>query len=313
MSELGYPIRAVSKLTGLSVDTLRAWERRYQAIAPDRKGHGRIYSKEDVERLILLREAVERGHAISQLAPLNDQQLKGLAEQSEALPAALEVMPKLSASLSAHSLLPDLQTLLLAIDRFDYAEIDRELSRLATLMPVRELLQQVVVPLMEQVGDRWCQGTLTIAQEHMVSSAMRNLLGTLVRLYTRTQSSTTLLFATPSGERHEFGILSAAALAAGGGLRIGYLGVDVPAQEIIDAADKMSAQALVLGVKGAVNPKESLKQLRHISELLPAEKELWVGGTSSAEMVRGIKAMRAIYLPDFYAMDAHLVRLGAIF
>ncbi|MEO6723807.1 MAG: B12-binding domain-containing protein [Blastocatellia bacterium] len=313
MSELGYPIRAVSKLTGLSVDTLRAWERRYQAIAPDRKGHGRMYNKADVERLILLREAVKRGHGISQLAPLSNRQLKGLAERSETLPAASEAMPKPSPSLPTHYLLPDLQTLLLAIERFDYAEIDRELNRLATLAPVRELLQQVVTPLMKQVGDRWCRGTLTIAQEHMVSSAMRNLLGTLVRLYTRTQNSTTLLFATPSGERHELGILSAAALAAGGGLRIGYLGVDLPAQEIIDVADKTAAQVVVLGVKGAINPKDSLKQLRHISEMLPAEKELWVGGTTSKEMMRGIKTTRAIYLQDFYAMEPQLIRLGAIF
>jgi DNA-binding transcriptional MerR regulator len=67
-----YPIRAVAKLTGLSIDTLRAWERRYAAVEPQRDDRGRLYSETDVRRLHLLRAAVERGHAIGRLATLSD-------------------------------------------------------------------------------------------------------------------------------------------------------------------------------------------------------------------------------------------------
>ena len=296
-------------MTGLSVDTLRAWERRYQAITPDRNGHGRMYNEADIERLTLLREAVDRGHSISQLAPLPNQQIEAMLER----PVTFKAPPKQALVVPANALQPDLQTLLLAIERFDYAAIDREISRLATLVPPRELLQQTLTPLMEQVGERWYQGSLTIAQEHMVSSAIRNLLGTLVRLYTRTQTSTTVLFATLSGERHEFGILSAAALAVVGGLGIAYLGIDLPVQEIVDAARKTSAQVVVLGLKGAVNPQESLKLLRSIAEILPEATELWVGGASAGEIVREIKATRAIYLQDFHVLEQHLIRLGAKF
>ena len=296
-------------MTGLSVDTLRAWERRYQAITPDRNGHGRMYNEADIERLTLLREAVDRGHSISQLAPLPNQQIEAMLER----PVTLKAPPKQALVVPANALQPDLQTLLLAIERFDYAAIDREISRLATLVPPRELLQQTLTPLMEQIGERWYQGSLTIAQEHMVSSAIRNLLGTLVRLYTRTQTSTTVLFATLSGERHEFGILSAAALAVVGGLGIAYLGIELPVQEIVDAARKTSAQVVVLGLKGAVNPQESLKLLRSIAELLPETTELWVGGASAGEIVQEIKATRAIYLQDFEVLEKQLIRIGAKF
>ena len=296
-------------MTGLSVDTLRAWERRYQAIAPDRNGHGRMYNEADIERLALLREAVDRGHSISQLAPLPNQQIEAMLER----PVTLKAPPKQALVVTAHALQPDLQTLLLAIERFDYVAIDREINRLATLVPPRELLQQTLTPLMEQIGERWYQGSLTIAQEHMVSSAIRNLLGTLVRLYTRTQTSTTVLFATLSGERHEFGILSAAALAVVGGLGIVYLGIELPVQEIVDAARKTSAQVVVLGLKGAVNPQESLKLLRSIAELLPETTELWVGGASAGEIVQEIKATRAIYLQDFEVLEKQLIRIGAKF
>ena len=73
-----YRISAAAKLTGLSVDTLRAWERRYQAVVPARGDQQRGYSDSDVERLILLRAAVEQGHAISSVAGLQESELREL-------------------------------------------------------------------------------------------------------------------------------------------------------------------------------------------------------------------------------------------
>ena len=66
-----YPIRAVSKLTGIGIDTLRAWERRHGAVTPLRDGRGRMYTNDDIARLRLLRSAVEEGHSIGRLAELS--------------------------------------------------------------------------------------------------------------------------------------------------------------------------------------------------------------------------------------------------
>jgi len=73
-----YPIRAVSRLTGIGIDTLRAWERRYGAVTPTRDDRGRMYTEADVERLRLLNGAVERGHSIGRLAGLSNDQLTEL-------------------------------------------------------------------------------------------------------------------------------------------------------------------------------------------------------------------------------------------
>jgi DNA-binding transcriptional MerR regulator len=67
-----YPIRAVARLTGLGIDTLRAWERRHNAVTPVRDERGRLYSGADVKRLQLLSAAVDRGHAIGRLPALTD-------------------------------------------------------------------------------------------------------------------------------------------------------------------------------------------------------------------------------------------------
>jgi len=72
-------IKAVARMTNLSVDTIRAWERRYRAIKPDRTDNGRrAFSSEDVERLILLRKISAAGMSISRIAALSNAQLRDL-------------------------------------------------------------------------------------------------------------------------------------------------------------------------------------------------------------------------------------------
>jgi methanogenic corrinoid protein MtbC1 len=309
MKELNYPIRAVAKLTGLSIDTLRAWERRYEAVKPHRDDRGRLYTEADVQRLHLLRAAVERGHAIGRLAALTDRQLRELLSHSSAVPALAES----AASVRTVPRRLDLQPALRAIERFDYAAAERELNRLAILLSPRELIHQVVLPLMQRVGEDWHRGQLSIAQEHMVSALLRNLLGALVRLYSQADPPARLLFATPSGEQHEFGILSAAMLAAGGGLGIIYLGPNLPAHEIIEAAKKSSVQAIALGVMGAEGMKEVVKNVQQIIEELPLRTELWIGGPKADSLTREIKDRRTLFLADFDSLEPHLARLGARF
>ena len=71
-----YRIGAVSKLTGIRPDTLRIWERRYKVVEPSRteKG-GRLYSRDDVSRLMKIKTLVDQGHAISTLVSLDEDQL----------------------------------------------------------------------------------------------------------------------------------------------------------------------------------------------------------------------------------------------
>ena len=78
-----YPIRAVSKITGISLDTLRAWERRYHAVTPERDERGRIYTEADVQRLLLLQAALGRGYAIGQVANMPDDELQALTRISQ--------------------------------------------------------------------------------------------------------------------------------------------------------------------------------------------------------------------------------------
>ena len=133
-----YPIRVTASLTGLSIDTLRAWERRYQAVTPQRGDRGRAYGEEQIQRLILLRKVVACGHAIGQVAPLSDTQLQQLLEGPSTSPALPE---------STGGMHDGLHAVVAAIESFDYAAANSHLSRMAALLPVRDFVDEVVLSL----------------------------------------------------------------------------------------------------------------------------------------------------------------------
>jgi len=303
MSEIRYPIRAAAKLTGLSLDTLRAWERRYQAVIPERGDRGRAYSEQDLKRLHLLREVVSHGHAIGLVARLNDQDLALLLEpHGQDEPTSVAVP-------NQHGSLEILGSLVGAIERFDYAGADLELNRLAALLQPRQLIHEVVLPLMRLVGKQFCSGKMSIAQEHMTSAILRNLVGTLLRMYTVRDAPGKILFATPPGELHEFGILAGAMLAAGGGLGIVYLGANLPAEEIIIAAKRSSSQIVVLGVLASNDDVTAAVQKVH--EGLPERIELWLAGSQAAEQIAGGCTKRPLVIKDYSEFEANLQRVGA--
>lgn len=305
MSDSLYPIRAVSKLTGISIDTLRAWERRYQAVSPQRDDNRRLYSREDIERLQLLNAAVGSGHSIGRLADLSDGELRGLISAS--------VEPVEAGALKTDDPEINLRTIQYAIERLDFAAAERELSLLAALLTPRDLVHRVARPLLRYVGEAWHEGRLGIAHEHMTSALLRNLLGAMVSLHRRASPVSRLLFATPSGERHEMGILMCAMLAVGGGLGMIYLGADLPGSEIVMAAQQTAPEAVVLGFVGAEEAEARIKSLCDIADRLPSQIELWVGGTVNKGLINEIKKTRAVMLEDFDMLERHLTRLGARF
>ena len=291
----------VSKLTGLGIDTLRAWERRHGAVTPIRDDRGRMYTEADIARLRLLRGAVEHGHSIGRLAGLTETELRQLTDQNRVSPPP-EAPPAPRTAI-------DTAALTAALQKYDSTGIDQQISRLAAVLPPLELLRDVLMPVLAQVGDDWHQGPARIAHEHLMSSTMRNILGSFLRLYSRPDVSTRLLFATPAGERHEIGTLGAAMLAASSGLGVAYLGPDLPAREIVDSVRPAGAHVLVLGLTATAAGKARQSDLRTLVRDLPKEVELWAGGPGAVRH-SALISPRGLVLRDYNAYQTELVRIG---
>jgi MerR family transcriptional regulator, light-induced transcriptional regulator len=283
-----YPIRAVVQMTGLSLDTLRAWERRHQAVVPKRSPRGREYSTANVERLMLLSDLVRKGHRIGSIAPLSDRELTNLCVHR---PVSRNVEPP-----------PDLlRKFLSAIESLDSARASDDLNLLAAVLPSRDFVYQVAVPLMQEVGRRWHQGTLAIAQEHMVSQMLRSLMGSLARLHRPENGAWKILLATPSGELHELGLLAAGMLAAMSGLEPVYLGPNLPALEIAGAAKTISAQVVLLGITYVT--ESTSEHVNAIAAAMPKTSRLWLGGANADRLDLSGLRRKAVVLKDLSALE----------
>jgi len=293
--QTSYPIRVAAKMTGISLDTLRAWERRYKAVVPERSERGRLYSSANIGRLLLLNKLVQRGHAIGSIASLTDDQLTNLDTQQPGPPPSNSPVPR------------DLVSpILSAIEDFDSLRAANELSRLAAILSPRELVYQVVVPLMREVGVRWHDGTLAIAQEHLVTELLRNLLGSLMHLFRPSSAATKIVLAAPLGESHDLGILAAAMLTSIAGCEPIFLGANLPAGEIAMAAKRVKASVVLLGI--TVKTGNTIDELSAVDEALPPSCELWVGGAGSPDLDLSNFNRKAVLLGDLPAFEAECRR-----
>jgi DNA-binding transcriptional MerR regulator/methylmalonyl-CoA mutase cobalamin-binding subunit len=303
-----YPIRAVSRLTRLSLDTLRAWERRYRAVSPARRNGIRLYTAADIERLSLLREALDRGHSIGHAAKLSDADLKSLVA---AAPANEPVIWK-KKSEPQHP--AQLDAVIAAIEGFSYAAADRELSRLSWLMTPRDVVHGVALPLMRLAGQRFHDQRLRVSQEHMLTQLLGNLLSSMMRTNTPENPAATILMSTLSDDLHAFGTLAAGMLAASAGLGVIHLGPNLPPEEISYAAKRSSADVVLVSVTGSDRVAPGREQIRTLSRKLSRDIELWLGVNPpeiASQLIPPKSSVRVI--TDFAALEQQLRRVGGRF
>ena len=152
---------------------------------------------------------------------------------------------------------------------------------------------------MQEVGDRWEDGRLCVAGEHLASACVRSLLGGTLRRMARSSQSPPILLTTLPGERHELGILSCAVIAVDLGANAIYLGPDLPAGEVVAAAETTGAGAVAVGTSRCAPVRQRERAVRQLRRALPSEVALWLGGSGSeglslpagAERIEGIEEL----------------------
>lgn len=271
-----HPMRVVIRRTGLSPDLLRAWEKRYQVVAPSRsEGGQRLYSDADVERLSLLRRATTLGRNIGQIAELDLDALGHLVradEEAQGTPAG--TMAPDSASAAGQYLGAALR----AVEQFDASGLEGTLRLAAISLPVAQLMEQVIAPLLSQVGARWHQGTLRASHEHLASVSARRILHWIASESAPPSGAPSIVVTTPAGQVHEIGALLAAATAATEGWRVTYLGPDLPAEDIAAAAAQTGARVIALSVIFPLDDPAVHEQLRQLRRLVDPTVQVVVGG-----------------------------------
>lgn len=281
-----HPIRVVSRRTGLKPDLIRAWERRYGAVSPGRSAtRRRFYSDAEIERLSLLSRVVRAGHTISQVAQLPDTELEELiARDTSSQAPAAEPTDRTGALLAS---------CLASVQRLDACDLEAGLQRASLELSSPELLENLLSPLLEALGEHWRQGTLRPYHEHMAAAVIRSFLST--HHGDASPLAPVFLAATPARQRHEIGALMASKTAEAAGWRVLYLGPDLPPEEIAAAALHQGARVVALSL--VYPPDDALlrDELRRLRRLLGHHTEVIVGGRASsayADTLREIGALR---------------------
>ena len=298
MADACHPIQLVARLTGLSAHVLRIWEQRYRAVEPRRtSSNRRLYSQRDIERLNLLRDVTRAGHSIGQVAQLSADKLRQLAAESSRTQgrAACSVNePPATGSF--------LDECVAAIKSLEAPALDDALKRAATALGTMGLLQRVLAPLTQTLGDLWRDGTFTAAHEHFASAAIRVFLGNSAKPFGAMDNAPVLVVATPAGQVHELGALLVGATAAHLGWQVTYLGASLPAAEIAGAARQRRARAVALSLVYPEDDPQLEGELKRLREALPAEVALLVGGRAMPAYRAALENLGAVRIENL----AHL-------
>jgi methylmalonyl-CoA mutase cobalamin-binding subunit len=282
----------VAEETGVSVDTIRVWERRYGRPEPVRlpSGHRR-YTKEHVRWLRRVAEALALGHRPGRIVRLGEKDLDRLLGEAGPAPAA---------SGSLERLLP-------LIEGFRQAELETALLDEAERRGLRGFLAGCVGPLLVAVGRQWADGGLEIRHEHFLSGVLEDLLRTLRLRLETPQDGPTVLLATLSGESHALGLHMAALTASLAGMCPCILGTDSPNEEIVAAAGDCGATAVAISISLATGGVRTDRVLADLRASLPDDVTLVVGGRGARGVRRGPRGI--VYVKDLEELEDALAAL----
>jgi MerR family transcriptional regulator, light-induced transcriptional regulator len=291
VTEGRYRIGTLASLTGVTTHAIRVWERRYQALSPVRSAGGaRLYTDEDVQRLRLIKRLISQGYTISQVANLDLQEL-GRRVQVEPLSLPTTKSPEGERANAV------VEEILSALVEMDLARAGRTLTQASNAFAPHDLVLNVLGPTLEQLGTRWASGTVCVASEHAATAMLRTHLGVLLATQA-VSGKAPLVFGTPAGERHELGALMAAVVMAMHGRRVLYLGADLPASELAEAARLSGAWVVALSVV-SLAPEAARREIVELCRVLPNAVQVLVGGRRVTELRNLPPRVRVITsLPD---------------
>lgn len=278
-------IGALSAATGIPVDTIRTWERRYGFPVAERKPSGhRVYALSTVPRLRRIAQAIERGHRAAEVLPASESGLEALLATLPETPGESARPSRSTLPASSDSLL-DADDLLTAVAAFDAERLKRAFQADWARLGPLEFLEQRAAPFLRAVGEAWADGSLDVRHEHFASSVLGDFLRA-VRLPLDDRATGPLVaLATLPGELHGLGLQMSALVFALAGWRTVVLGVDTPVEQIAALAREAPIAAVALS---CVQPRgrSAAAAIRALRQRLPRRIPLLVGGAGAPSAAR---------------------------
>jgi methanogenic corrinoid protein MtbC1 len=260
----------------------------------------RIYTDEDVALLRYVREEMEKGNSIGDMAAMGRDTL--LARMRET--ALSQPIPE-----SPYERL--LSELLAALDPFDRVTFERRLNGAVAVIPFEEALLRILLPLQERVGELWHEGRLNIAVEHYVTKQVQQKLFAVMNQLPVREDGPKVVVACPSGQGHEIGAQTIAYRCGVRGCRVYYLGPNVPVSALADICTQVRPDLLLLSVTIAFPEKEAAMLARSFAEEVGSVCPVAAGGKGALAMQEIFEREKIEVIDDFSALERRLVVLSS--
>jgi MerR family transcriptional regulator, light-induced transcriptional regulator len=272
-----FRINQVAKITGLSKEVLRVWEKRYRLLSPERgPNRYRLYSEMDIELLKYLIREMELGQSIGELASLGKDEI--LARMKEGIEKEPKPFPR-------DQILLELEKYLLPLDTLSF---EKRLNDLVVLLPFEEFFNRILIPLQIRVGELWFDEKLDIAIEHYVTAQAKQKIFAAMNMISAEQSGPKVLVACPSWELHEIGAQMVAYYCAARKYRVIFLGANLPLANLIHFSSLTKPDAVVLSCTSDINEKKARIYFTELSLQISSICPVWVGG-------QGIKGINLFF------------------
>lgn len=289
-------IHRVAKLTGLSRDVIRVWERRFGLLQPTRGANRyRNYSDEDVALLRYLKEQLDAGASIGDLARLGREEL---------VTRVRTTVPR--AAIVDNTFDRLLRELLSALDPFDRISFEKRLNGAVAVVPFEEALHGILLPLQEQVGQRWHDGRINIAIEHYVTNQIQQKIFAALNQLPVAEFGAKVIVACPPGEEHNIAALAVAYRCRARGCRVYYLGANVPIASLGKLCREVEPDLTILSFPVALPEAKAAELLQALAHELRPSTTVMAGGNGTLAMRDHFATSKIDVLENFGELDKKL-------
>jgi DNA-binding transcriptional MerR regulator len=238
-----FNLKVVIKETGIAADTLRAWERRYGLPLPKRTPGGhRLYSQRDIETIKWLMAKQHEGLSISRAVDMWNE----LTESGQdPLPAPITQI----ASIPGPNLDAIRQGWLEASLNFDENTAEQVLNQAFAVYPLETVCTEVLQRALNEIGEMWYRGEATVQQEHFTSALAQRRLDTMIAAAPPPTRPYSILIGCTPGEQHIFVPLLLTLLLRRRGLKVVYLGANVPIQRFNETLQSIRPHLVILSAQ----------------------------------------------------------------
>lgn len=271
MSERAYRIQVAAQVSGVKEGLIRAWERRYGVLDPARTPAGyRTYSDQDIEVLKRLKQLTDEGVSIAQAVEL-------LPSIRREVKAQLSKKKKTLKAPRAAQLQRWRDDILLAAQRLDQTAIEATLDEAMHSTAPIPFYEDLIAPLLREVGDRWHKGTLSVAEEHLISTAVRQRIVSLLAEAPK-RATRHVVCACPPYDQHELGLLGAALRFRHAGWKVTFLGARTPVDHLDRVVRALEPDLVALALTEGAGVLDFLAQL---AATLPKGTRVVLGGPAA--------------------------------